>query len=77
MANPVIQAQMAELDASICEKIGDSIPDSEVDEDLTSQFPEVLMISSWMNGKTNMIQQSRKPLCPKLMTIHQKPLMNT
>jgi len=29
------------LDASICEKIGDSIPDSEVDEDLTSQFPEV------------------------------------
>jgi hypothetical protein len=32
---------MAELDASICEKIGDSIPENEVDEDLTSQFPEV------------------------------------
>jgi hypothetical protein len=41
IANPVMQAQMAELDASIREKIGDSIPDNEVDEDLAGRYPEI------------------------------------
>jgi hypothetical protein len=41
MANPVIQAQIAELDASIREKIGDSIPENEVDKDLAGRYPEV------------------------------------
>ena len=41
MQNPVIQTQMAELDASICDKIGDSVSDQEVDEDLVGQFPTV------------------------------------
>jgi len=39
--DPVIQAQMAELDASIREKIGDSIPNKDVDEELANLFPEV------------------------------------
>ena len=39
--DPAIQAQMAELDASIREKIGDSIPNKDVDEELADLFPEV------------------------------------
>ena len=41
MADPVVQARIAELDASIKEKIGDTIPDEEVDADLVGLFPEV------------------------------------
>jgi hypothetical protein len=48
----VIQAQMAKLNTSIHEKIGDFIPDNKVDEDLTSQFPEVpddIFLDEWEN----------------------------
>jgi hypothetical protein len=40
-SNPVIQAQIAELDASIHEKIGDLIPDKAVDSELLGLYPEV------------------------------------
>jgi hypothetical protein len=41
MADPIVHARIAELDASIKEKIGDTIPDEEVDEDLVVLFPGV------------------------------------
>jgi hypothetical protein len=37
MADPVVQARIAELDASIKEKIGATILDEEVDEDLVTR----------------------------------------
>ena len=40
-SNPAIQAQIAELDASIREKIGDLIPDNAVDSELLGLYPEV------------------------------------
>jgi hypothetical protein len=40
-ADPLVQAQMADLDASIRSKIGDAIPDKEVAEDLVGLFPQV------------------------------------
>jgi hypothetical protein len=39
--NPEIQAQMADLDASIREKIGDSIPDKDLNDDIVQIFPDV------------------------------------
>ena len=39
--NPAIQAQMAELDASIREKVGDLIPDDEVAGKLLGINPEI------------------------------------
>ena len=39
--DPAIQAQMAELDASIREKVGDLIPDHEVDGELLGMNPEI------------------------------------
>jgi predicted hotdog family 3-hydroxylacyl-ACP dehydratase len=39
--NPAIQAQMAELDASIREKVGDLVPDDEVDGELLGINPEI------------------------------------
>ena len=41
MADPVVQARIAELDASIKEKIGDTISEEEVEPDLVGLFPEV------------------------------------
>ena len=41
LADPSVQARMAELDASIREKIGDSIPDAEVDPALADLLPTI------------------------------------
>jgi hypothetical protein len=39
LADPAaVQARMAELDSSICERIGDSISDEEVDPDLLADL---------------------------------------
>jgi hypothetical protein len=40
-ASPEVQAKVAELDAAIREKIGDTLPDEEVNGDLVGLFPEV------------------------------------
>jgi hypothetical protein len=40
-ADPKVQAQMAELDASICEKIEDSIPDDAIDPELAMLLPTI------------------------------------
>jgi len=40
-ADPMVQAQMAELDVSIHDKIGDSIPDDAVDPELAMLLPRV------------------------------------
>ena len=34
MADPEVQAKVAQLDAAICEKIGDTIPDDDMDQEL-------------------------------------------
>jgi hypothetical protein len=41
LADPAVQARMAELDTSIREKIGDSISDEEVDPELAEVLPTV------------------------------------
>jgi hypothetical protein len=40
-ADPMVQAQMAELDISIRDKIGDSIPDDSLDPELAMLLPNV------------------------------------
>jgi hypothetical protein len=40
-ADPLVQAQMADLDASIHEKIGDSISEKEIDVAIVGLFPHV------------------------------------
>jgi hypothetical protein len=40
-ADPMVQAQMAELDISIRDKIGDSIPDDAVNPDLAMLLPNI------------------------------------
>jgi hypothetical protein len=46
-ADPLVQAQMANLDVSICEKIGDSVSKKEIDAALEDSSRMYLTMSSY------------------------------
>lgn len=41
MANPAVRVQIADLDSSICDKIGDTLEDGQLDPDLQGLLPHI------------------------------------
>jgi hypothetical protein len=77
LTDPAVQARMAELEASIREKIGDSVSDAEVDPVVAAMLPSVPDKLLFLEEEVNTNHSRVMLLCRKLTTTLRKLTTST